>query len=159
MGGGTVPTRTHSLTPRTSDGMESAESPPSRSTEIGGRTDDQRVAPLPYKESQNMTRHLSRPPPGHMSRMWTVEMRQSTLQQQDYYPPNLNPLSAFASTPCTSLTQADAVVVLETALLWVRPERSHAVVHAGALAMQNGCARLLAIDHGYLENIFSDANR
>jgi len=86
-------------------------------------------------------------------------LRQSTLQQQDYYPPNLNPLSAFASTPCTSLTQADAVAVLETALLWVRPERSHAVVHAGALSMQNGCARLLAIDHGYLENLFSDANR
>jgi hypothetical protein len=36
VGGGTVPTRTHSFTPRTSDGMESAESPHSRSTEISG---------------------------------------------------------------------------------------------------------------------------
>lgn len=65
----------------------------------------------------------------------------------------------FASTPCTSLTQADAAVVLETALLWIRPDHSLAVVHGGALAMQNACARLLAIDHGYLENLFSDANR
>jgi hypothetical protein len=88
-----------------------------------------------------------------------VPSRPSTLELHDYYPPNLSPLAAFASTPCTSLTQADAAVVLETALLWVRPDHSNAVVHAGALAMQNGCARLLAIDHGYLENLFSDANR
>ena len=88
-----------------------------------------------------------------------VPSRPTTLQLQDYYPPNLSPLAAFASTPCTSLTPADAAVVLETALLWVRPDHSHAVVHAGALAMQNACARLLATDHGYLENLFSDANR
>jgi hypothetical protein len=92
--------------------------------------------------------HLSSPVPRH-----------SALQNPDPYPPNRSPLAAFANTPCTSLTQADAAVVLETALLWVRPDHSLAVVHAGALAMQSACARLLAIDHGYLENLFSDANR
>ena len=83
----------------------------------------------------------------------------SPATRHDYYPPNLSPFDTFANTPCTSLTRPDAAVVLETALLWVRPGHSNAVVRAGALAMQNGCARLLALDHGYLENLFSDANR
>lgn len=85
--------------------------------------------------------------------------RQLTLEHHEYCPPNLSPFDTFANTPCTSLTQPDAAVVLETALLWVRPGHSNAVVRAGALAMQNGCARLLALDHGHLENLFSDANR
>jgi hypothetical protein len=86
-------------------------------------------------------------------------LRQSTPQQQEDYSLNLSPFAALASTPCTSLTQTDAAVVLETALLWARPDNSHAVVLAGALAMQNSCARLLATDHSYLEKLFSDVNR
>jgi len=100
--------------------------------------------------SSPLHRQAAAPSPGQ---------RQLALQNQHYYPPNLRPLAAFSSTPCTSLTQEDAAVVLETALLWVSPGRSHAVVHAGAVAMQNACARLLAIDHGHMENLFSDANR